>query len=76
MHWQSAGDYLCVKMARKKTKKTTVQNFEIFRLKEKNVPVEILEMEDEVIAFAWEPKGHRFALIHGNHLSIIINDGL
>jgi len=66
MHWQSAGDYLCVKMARKKTKKTTVQNFEIFRLKEKNVPVEILEMEDEVIAFAWEPKGHRFALIHGN----------
>lgn len=66
MHWQSAGDYLCVKMARKKTKKTTVQNFEIFRLNSKNIPVETVEMEEEVIAFAWEPKGHRFALIHGN----------
>jgi len=66
MHWQSNGDYLCVKMARKKTKKTIVQNFEIFRLREKNIPVEVLEIEDEVIAFAWEPKGHRFALIHGN----------
>lgn len=66
MHWQSAGEYLCVKMSRKKTKKTTVQNFEIFRLNDKNIPVETLEVEDNVIAFAWEPNGHRFALIHGN----------
>jgi translation initiation factor 3 subunit B len=66
MHWQSAGEYLCVKMERKKTKKTAVQNFEIFRLNQKSVPVEVLEMEDQVIAFAWEPRGNHFALVHGN----------
>merc|ERR1712166_1187777 len=66
LHWQAAGDYLCVKIARKKTKKTIVHNFEIFRLKQKNIPVEVLEIEDNIVAFAWEPVGSRFAIIHGN----------
>ncbi|KAH8057926.1 hypothetical protein JL722_6468 [Aureococcus anophagefferens] len=30
------------------------------------VPVEMLEMKDTVHAFAWEPSGHRFAVIHGD----------
>lgn len=66
MHWQARGDYLCVKLARKKTKKTIVHNFEIFRLRQKDIPVEVLEIEDNIVAFAWEPVGSRFAIIHGH----------
>jgi translation initiation factor 3 subunit B len=44
-----------------------VHNFEIFRLRQKNVPVEVLEIEDNIVAFAWEPVGSRFAIIHGNY---------
>lgn len=65
MHWQEAGDYLCVKLARKKTKKTIVHNFEIFRLRQKDIPIEVLEIEDNIVAFQWEPVGSRFAIIHG-----------
>jgi len=62
----ACGDYLCVKLAKKKTKKTIVHNFEIFRLRQKDVPVEVLEIEDNIVAFAWEPVGSRFAIIHGH----------
>jgi len=30
----------------------------------KDFPVEALTLEDKVLAFAWEPQGHRFAIIH------------
>jgi len=43
-----------------------VHNFEIFRLRQKDVPVEVLEIEDNIVAFAWEPVGSRFAIIHGH----------
>jgi translation initiation factor 3 subunit B len=68
MHWQGAGDYLCVKVDRhagKNKAKIAVTNFELFRMREKGLPIEVLELKDEiVIAFAWEPKDKRFALIH------------
>ena len=65
MHWQGAGDYLCVKVDRHtKTKKSTYTNFELFRMRSKNIPVEVLELKDTIMAFAWEPNGHRFAVIH------------
>jgi translation initiation factor 3 subunit B len=39
-------------------------NLEIFRIKEKGVPVEVVDsLKDTVINFAWEPKGERFVLI-------------
>ena len=41
MYWQQNGDYLCVKVARKKTKKTIINNFEIFRLNQQGIPVEV-----------------------------------
>ncbi|XP_059651708.1 eukaryotic translation initiation factor 3 subunit B-like [Cornus florida] len=70
MHWQSNGDYLAVKVDRyTKTKKSTYTGFELFRIKERDIPIEVLELDnktDKIIAFAWEPKGHRFAVIHGN----------
>jgi translation initiation factor 3 subunit B len=42
LHWQSAGDYLCVKVVRKATKKTTTTGFELYRMREKDVPLEVL----------------------------------
>ncbi|KAJ7527924.1 hypothetical protein O6H91_16G076300 [Diphasiastrum complanatum] len=70
MYWQSNGDYLAVKVDRyTKTKKSTYTGFELFRTKERDIPIEVLELEnknDKIVAFAWEPKGHRFAIIHGD----------
>uniref|UniRef100_A0A8B9KCC8 Eukaryotic translation initiation factor 3 subunit B n=1 Tax=Astyanax mexicanus TaxID=7994 RepID=A0A8B9KCC8_ASTMX len=66
LHWQKNGDYLCVKVDR--TPKGTqgiVTNFEIFRMREKQVPVDVVEMKEGIIAFAWEPNGSRFAVLHG-----------
>lgn len=72
MYQQSNGDYLAVKVDRyTKTKKSTYTGFELFRIKERDIPIEVLELEnknDKIIAFAWEPKGHRFAVIHGENL--------
>ena len=71
MYWQSNGEYLAVKVDRyTKTKKSTYTGFELFRIKERDIPIEVLELEnknDKIIAFAWEPKGHRFAIIHGDN---------
>ncbi|KAL4201949.1 hypothetical protein AMTRI_Chr02g218500 [Amborella trichopoda] len=69
--WQSTGEYLAVKVDRyTKTKKSTYTGFELFRIKERDIPIEVLELEnknDKILAFAWEPKGHRFAVIHGDN---------
>lgn len=46
-----------------KTKKSTFTNLEIFRVCEKAIPVETLEIKDPVLSFAWEPNGERFAII-------------
>ena len=49
-----------------KTKKATYCNLEVFRLREKAIPIQVIEIKDTVTAFAWEPKGDRFALITSN----------
>lgn len=41
LHWQSEGDYLSVKVERRATKKTTTTAFEIYRMREKDVPLEV-----------------------------------
>ncbi|KAI6816168.1 Eukaryotic translation initiation factor 3 subunit [Hortaea werneckii] len=65
LHWQSDSSFLCVKVDRhSKSKKSLATNLEIFRVKEKGVPVEVIDsIKDTVINFAWEPKGDRFVLI-------------
>ena len=65
LHWQSQGSYVCVKVDRhSKSKKSLATNLEIFRVREKGVPVEVVDsIKDTVINFAWEPKGDRFVLI-------------
>ena len=65
LHWQSDASYVCVKVDRhSKSKKSLATNLEIFRVREKGVPVEVVDsLKDTVINFAWEPKGDRFVLI-------------
>ncbi|KAI9843208.1 MAG: Translation initiation factor 3 subunit b [Sclerophora amabilis] len=65
LHWQSEAAYVCVKVDRhSKSKKSLATNLEIFRVKEKGVPVEVIDtIKDTVINFAWEPKGDRFVMI-------------
>ncbi|TDL19507.1 translation initiation factor eIF-3b [Rickenella mellea] len=64
LHWQNQSDFLCVKVDRHtKTKKTLYCNLEIFRVREKDIPVEVIELKESVLEFSWEPKGERFAVI-------------
>lgn len=65
LHWQSDGAYICVKVDRhSKSKKSQATTLEIFRVKEKGVPVEVVDtIKETVINFAWEPKGDRFVII-------------
>ena len=65
LHWQSDASYLCVKVDRhSKSKKSLATSLEIFRVREKGVPVEVVDsIKDTVINFAWEPKGDRFVII-------------
>jgi len=64
-HWHNTGEYLGVRVTRMKKKgKATGPlscNLEIFRMKEKNIPIESVEVDDEVTGFEWEPNGPRFA---------------
>ncbi|POW06563.1 hypothetical protein PSHT_10300 [Puccinia striiformis] len=46
IHWQSNGDYVCVKVDRHtKTKKTTYCNLELFRVRDKAFPVDVIEIK-------------------------------
>jgi len=67
LHWHPQGDYLCVKVDRHtKSKKGMFCNFELFRMREKDYPVEVVELKDPVTAFAWEPNGSHFVVISSN----------
>jgi len=78
MFWQNMGDFLCVRVERykkmnivKEEDKDTTRysgiyyNFEFFRIREKEIPVDSLEIKENCYAFQWEPNGQRFAIIYG-----------
>ena len=78
MFWQNSGDFLCVRVERykkanivKEDDKDTTRysglyyNFEFFRIREKQIPVDSLEIKESCYAFAWEPNGQKFAIISG-----------
>ncbi len=70
MVWQNEGAYLGVKVTRHtKSKKTLFNNLELFRLEDQGIPVEMLDIKDAIMAFAWEPNGSRFAMIHAENPS-------
>ncbi|KAG8197535.1 hypothetical protein JTE90_007271 [Oedothorax gibbosus] len=82
MHWQKAGGYLCVKVDRyTKAKKEKNEwkysgmyyNFEIFHMREKQIPVDSAEIKENITAFAWEPVGNKFAVIHGDSPQINVS---
>uniref|UniRef100_A0A2A4IW91 Eukaryotic translation initiation factor 3 subunit B n=1 Tax=Heliothis virescens TaxID=7102 RepID=A0A2A4IW91_HELVI len=82
IHWQKSGDYLCVKVDRySKVKKDKNEikysgmyyNFEIFHMREKEIPVDSVEIKEPIQAFAWEPVGSKFAIIHGDPANICIS---
>jgi translation initiation factor 3 subunit B len=67
MTWHDQGHFLCVKVDKhSKSKKTLNSEFELFRMRDKNVPIEVLEFskDSSVLAFGWENKGIRFGIIH------------
>lgn len=79
MFWQNQGDYLCVRVERykkinivKEDDKDTTRysglyyNFEFFRIREKQIPVDSVEIKETCYSFAWEPNGQRFAIISGD----------
>lgn len=74
-HWQSNGDYLAVQVNRfsGKNKKTLTTNLELFRLREKNIPVEVVEFKDTLKAVQWEPNGDRFLAVSPAEFKCIIN---
>ncbi|CEM02104.1 unnamed protein product [Vitrella brassicaformis CCMP3155] len=64
LHWQSRGDYFCLNVTRtSKSKKTGHNQLEIFRLREKNVPVEMVSLRENLKLFQWENSGSRFAVL-------------
>ncbi|XP_076055682.1 eukaryotic translation initiation factor 3 subunit b [Oratosquilla oratoria] len=81
MHWQKCGDYLCVKVARyvkAKREKNEIKyagiyyNFEIFHMRDKGIPVDSLEIKENIQAFAWEPIGNKFGIISGEPPSVAV----
>jgi len=70
LFWQSKGDYLLVRVDRyKKTKKNAFTNFELFRMREKDIPVDVVEIDpnETVNILSWEPNGKRFAFMGMNN---------
>jgi len=68
LHWQSEGAYLCLMSTKVKQGKTGkvvagATNLEIIRMREKNYPVDTIEIKDTVKTFAWESGGSRFGVI-------------
>lgn len=45
-------------------------NFEVFHMREKQIPVDSVECKEPIQAFAWEPVGSKFAMIHGESPNI------
>lgn len=55
MHWQSQGDFLCVVLAKRGKKDAgpnKAKNLDILRMREKNIPVETLEVEEGIKGIA------------------------
>lgn len=77
LHWQDQGAFLCVKVDRlTKTKKAIYSNLELFRMREKNYPVEVIELKDVTTTFAWEPTGSRFCALTSPDMGAAVAAGV
>lgn len=72
MSWQSNGLYLAVKVDHyTKRKKSTYTHFQLFKIKKRGIPIEVLSFKNKshtIADFSWEPKGHRFVVLWGDTL--------
>ncbi|KAL1211387.1 Eukaryotic translation initiation factor 3 subunit B [Cardamine amara subsp. amara] len=68
LYWQSNGKYLAVQV--------TSSEFVFFRIREgiDDTPSkEVLKVDEKILAFAWEPSGDRFAMIHGDESKPLVS---
>ncbi len=65
MQWHPQGDFLCVQLLLQKSKKTRVSSLELFRMRSKNIPTEVMQLPETIVDFKWEPRGCRFAMAYG-----------
>jgi translation initiation factor 3 subunit B len=65
LSWQSNGDYFLVKVDRAKTKKQVTTSFELYRVREKDIPVDTVEFAstEEITGIFWETAGTRFVVL-------------
>eukprot|EP00750_Incisomonas_marina_P032742 INCI9330.1.p1 GENE.INCI9330.1~~INCI9330.1.p1 ORF type:complete len:840 (+),score=180.15 INCI9330.1:120-2522(+) len=72
IYWQNNGDFMCAHVERHSaSKKTYFTNLELFRIRDRDIPVETLEIRETVHGFAWEPNGVRFCVIHGSSTNTV-----
>jgi translation initiation factor 3 subunit B len=66
VHWQSEGEFLLLQVDRLagKGRKTITSNLELFRLRARDIPVEVIECPERVEALQWEPRGSRLLTAH------------
>ena len=64
-YWNKSGKYLAAIVGRTKMSKN-VTNIELFRVKQKGVPRETIEITENILRFSWEPHGDLFGIIHGS----------
>jgi len=76
IHWQKAGDYLCVAATRytkAKRDKGEVKysgvyhSMEIFHMRERGIPVDTMEIKENIQSFNWEPTDNKFGVISGEY---------
>eukprot|EP00033_Pygsuia_biforma_P000725 GCRY01000848.1.p1 GENE.GCRY01000848.1~~GCRY01000848.1.p1 ORF type:complete len:651 (+),score=100.15 GCRY01000848.1:147-2099(+) len=67
IYWHNKGDYLAARMERTIQKKTSISSLEIFRVREKSIPVESMELKKTVLNFAFENNGNRFCILMGEY---------
>jgi translation initiation factor 3 subunit B len=76
VHWQSEGEFLAVQVDRyaHKNKKTLSTNIELFRLKARDIPVEVVDCGSECVDHvSWEPQGNRFLTNQSVEFKSIVN---
>jgi translation initiation factor 3 subunit B len=72
MIWHNEGNYLCMKISKVSGKKKS-SILMLFRIRENEVPVELLELNENVLDVQWEPSKEKFAVAFGEPKSPTIS---
>lgn len=66
-YWHSNGNYLLIQVDRfGKNKKQPTTNLELFRIREKDIPVETIEIKESLTLLQWEPNSNRFLVSYSS----------